>query len=327
MASFLDGGSMKKGKLNKITDVDGLLVGHKTIQTGNHQTGVTFIRTQENIFHQKCVCGCSVLNGYGKTTGLLQIQELGTLESYICLTNTLNVGIVQQALTEIMIQENEGLTSVNVVVGECNDSYLNDIRDCVLTKQDVFDAYLDCKKEFKCGSVGAGRGMSCFEMSGGIGSSSRVFKIDEKEYTLGVLVLSNFGLREQFLVEPVCLDDSHMTEEKGSIMMIIATDAPLSDRQLRRICNRMPIALSKTGSHMGNGSGDIAIAFTTHNKVGEDNLIHVYQLSESKLNIVFDAAIDACYESIMNSLQDNERVQGNNGHIRYSLSQLKKSST
>ncbi len=315
---------MEKGKLNKISDVNGVLVGHKTIQCGNHQTGVTFIRTQENIFHQKCVCGCSVLNGYGKTTGLLQIQELGTLESYICLTNTLNVGIVQQALTEIMIQENDDLTSVNVVVGECNDSYLNDIRDCVLTKQDVFDAYSDCKKDFKCGSVGAGRGMSCFEMSGGIGSSSRVFEIDEKEYKLGVLVLSNFGLREQFMVEPVSLLNSQMSEEKGSIIMLIATDAPLSDRQLHRICNRMPIALARTGSHMGNGSGDIAIAFTTHNKVGEENILNFQQLSESKLNIVFDAAIDACFEAIMNSLEENEEVKGNNGNIRYSYNQLKK---
>ncbi len=318
---------MKKGKLNKITDVEGVLVGHKTIQNGNHQTGVTFIRAAEDIFNNKCVCGCSVLNGYGKTTGLLQIQELGVLESYICLTNTLNVGIVQQALAEIMVQENENLTSVNVVVGECNDSYLNAIRDCVVTKQDVYDAYANCKQDFECGSVGAGRGMSCFEMSGGIGSSSRVFRIDGKEYTLGVLVLSNFGLRNQFVVEPVSLDDSRMVEEKGSIIMIIATDAPLSDRQLHRVCNRMPIALARTGSHMGNGSGDIAIAFTTHNKIGKEEIVNIEQISESNLNIVFDCAIDTCYESILNSLEDNEQVVGNKGHIRYALSQLKKSST
>ncbi len=318
---------MRKGKLNKITDVEGVLVGHKTIKNGNHQTGVTFIRAAEDIFHQKCVCGCSVLNGFGKTTGLLQIQELGTLESYICLTNTLNVGIVQQALTEIMIRENEDLTSVNVVVGECNDSYLNDIRDCVVTKQDVYDAYADCKQEFEFGSIGAGRGMSCFEMSGGIGSSSRMFEIDGKEYTLGVLVMSNFGLRNQFTVEPVLLDESDRVEEKGSIIMIIATDAPLSDRQLHRVCNRMPVALARTGSHMGNGSGDIAIAFTTHNKIGNEEIINIEQMSESNLNIVFDSAIDACYESIMNSLEDNEKVEGNKGHVRYTLNQLKKSST
>ena len=106
---------MKKGKLNRITDVEGVLVGHKTICSGTHQTGVTFIRTAEDVFHQKLACGCSILNGFGKTTGLPQIMELGTLESYICLTNTLNVGVVQQALVDIMVKENEDLTSVNVV--------------------------------------------------------------------------------------------------------------------------------------------------------------------------------------------------------------------
>lgn len=127
---------MEKGKLNRITDVEGVLVGHKTISSGTHQTGVTFIRTAEDVFHQKLACGCSILNGFGKTTGLPQIMELGTLESYICLTNTLNVGVVQQALVDIMVKENEDLTSVNVVVGECNDGYLNAIRDCVVTKED-----------------------------------------------------------------------------------------------------------------------------------------------------------------------------------------------
>ena len=137
---------MEKGKLNRITDVEGVLVGHKTICSDSHQTGVTFIRTAEDVFHQKLACGCSILNGFGKTTGLPQIMELGALESYICLTNTLNVGVVQQALVDIMVKENEDLTSVNVVVGECNDGYLNAIRDCVVTKEDVYEAYADCKK-------------------------------------------------------------------------------------------------------------------------------------------------------------------------------------
>lgn len=327
MVSFCLGECMKKGKFNKITDVEGVLVGHKTIHDGNHQTGITFIRCAKDIYHHKLVCGCSVLNGYGKTTGLVQIEELGTLESHICLTNTLNVGIVQQALVEIMISENPNLTSVNAVVGECNDGYLNDIRKCVVTKQDVYDAYTDCKKDFLQGSVGAGRGMSCFEMSGGIGSSSRLFEIDDQEYTLGVLVLSNFGLRNQYLLDEVYLDDAKMLEEKGSIMMIIATDAPLSDRQLKRVCKRMPIALAKTGSHMGNGSGDIAIAFTTKNVVSQNTISTIYQVSESKLNIVFDAAIEACFEAIQNSLINNEQVTGNQGHVRYTLEQLKKSST
>lgn len=137
---------MKKGKLNRITDVEGVMVGHKTICSGTHQTGVTFIRTAEDVFHQKLACGCSILNGFGKTTGLPQIMELGTLESYICLTNTLNVGIVQQALVDIMVKENEDLTSVNVVVGECNDGYLNSIRDCIVTKEEYMMRMLIVKK-------------------------------------------------------------------------------------------------------------------------------------------------------------------------------------
>lgn len=312
---------MKKGKLNRISDVEGVLVGHKTTMDHDHQTGVTFIRTAPDIFHKKLACGCSVLNGYGKTTGLAQIQELGTLESYICLTNTLNVGIVQQALVNIMVQENPDLTSVNVVVGECNDSYLNNIRDCVITKQDVLDAYADCKKDFALGSVGAGRGMSCFEMSGGIGSSSRIFEIGNRTYTLGVLVLSNFGLREQYLLDEVKSFHPSLRQEKGSIMMIIATDAPLSDRQLHRVCNRMPVALARTGSHMGNGSGDIAIAFSTANVFGDEEIHTIQQINDSKINPVFDAAIEACQEAIHLSLLENEEVKGYKGHIRKSLHQ------
>lgn len=315
---------MQKGKLNRITDVEGVLVGHKTIQKCEHQTGVTFIRTAPDIFHHKLACGCSVLNGYGKTTGLAQIQELGTLESYICLTNTLNVGVVQQALVDIMVQENEDLTSVNVVVGECNDSYLNAIRDCVITKEDVLEAYNNCTQEFDLGSVGAGRGMSCFEMSGGIGSSSRVFELENHTYTIGILVLTNFGLRHQYLLDELKDSSSSLHEEKGSIMMIIATDAPLSDRQLHRVCNRMPVALARCGSHMGNGSGDIAIAFSTANKFTEETIHKVKQLNDNKINVVFDAAIEACQEAIHVSLLHNEDVIGRNGHIRPCLKSLKK---
>lgn len=315
---------MERGKLNRISDVEGVLVGHKTIIDNEHQTGVTFIRTAPDIFHHKLACGCSALNGFGKTTGLPQIQELGTLESYICLTNTLNVGVVQQALVDIMVQENDDLQSVNVVVGECNDSYLNAIRDCVIQKEDVFEAYHNCTKEFELGSIGAGRGMSCFEMSGGIGSSSRVFEIDGKMYTLGILVLTNFGLRHQYLLDKLEDTQSSLPQEKGSIMMIIATDAPLSDRQLHRVCNRMPVALALCGSHMGNGSGDIAIAFSTANTFSNESIHEVKQLNDNKINVVFDAAIEACQEAIHLSLLENEEVVGYNGHVRPCLNDLKK---
>lgn len=317
---------MKKGKLNLISDVTGVKVGHKTLSDGDIQTGVTIIKpSNDNIFQNKLVAASCVLNGFGKTSGLVQIDELGTLESYIGLTNTLSVGTVQQALVKQMVKENEdiGTTTgtVNVVVGECNDGYLNDIRGCHVSQQDVFDALGDCKEEFELGSVGAGRGMSCFQMKGGIGSSSRVIELDNQEYTVGALVLSNFGLKKNFIIDTIEQPDLEELE-KGSIIMVIATDIPMSDRQLKRVCKRMPVALARTGSHMGNGSGDIAIAFSTGNVIShyqEDSFLQIKCVHEDKMDYIFDAAIEACQEAIMSSLYHNQTVQGRDGNVRLSL--------
>lgn len=317
---------MKKGKLNLISDVTGVKVGHKTLSDGDIQTGVTIIKpSNDNIFQNKLVAASCVLNGFGKTSGLVQIDELGTLESYIGLTNTLSVGTVQQALVKQMVKENEdiGTTTgtVNVVVGECNDGYLNDIRGCHVSQQDVFDALGDCKEEFELGSVGAGRGMSCFQMKGGIGSSSRVIELDNQEYTVGALVLSNFGLKKNFIIDTIEQPDLDELE-KGSIIMVIATDIPMSDRQLKRVCKRMPVALARTGSHMGNGSGDIAIAFSTGNVIShyqEDSFLQIKCVHEDKMDYIFDAAIEACQEAIMSSLYHNQTVQGRDGNVRLSL--------
>lgn len=317
---------MKKGKLNLISDVTGVKVGHKTLSDGDIQTGVTIIKpSNDNIFQNKLVAASCVLNGFGKTSGLVQIDELGTLESYIGLTNTLSVGTVQQALVKQMVKENEdiGTTTgtVNVVVGECNDGYLNDIRGCHVSQQDVFDALGDCKEEFELGSVGAGRGMSCFQMKGGIGSSSRVIELDNQEYTVGALVLSNFGLKKNFIIDTIEQPDLDELE-KGSIILVIATDIPMSDRQLKRVCKRMPVALARTGSHMGNGSGDIAIAFSTGNVIShyqEDSFLQIKCVHEDKMDYIFDAAIEACQEAIMSSLYHNQTVQGRDGNVRLSL--------
>lgn len=317
---------MKKGKLNLISDVTGVKVGHKTLSDGDIQTGVTIIKpSNDNIFQNKLVAASCVLNGFGKTSGLVQIAELGTLESYIGLTNTLSVGTVQQALVKQMVKENEdiGTTTgtVNVVVGECNDGYLNDIRGCHVSQQDVFDALEDCKEEFELGSVGAGRGMSCFQMKGGIGSSSRVIELDNQEYTVGALVLSNFGLKKNFIIDTIEQPDLEELE-KGSIIMVIATDIPMSDRQLKRVCKRMPVALARIGSHMGNGSGDIAIAFSTGNVIShyqEDSFLQIKCVHEDKMDYIFDAAIEACQEAIMSSLYHNQTVQGRDGNVRLSL--------
>ncbi len=319
---------MKKGRRNKITDVRGVRVGHKTIAEDALQTGVTVILpTEGDIFREKLSAGCHVINGFGKTSGLVQLEELGTLESPIALTNTLSVGTVQQALVKYMLRDHPeiGTTggSVNVVVGECNDGYLNDIRACCIQEEDVYDAIKDAKENFELGAVGAGRGMSCFEMKGGIGSASRVIVLDESDYTVGALVLSNFGLQGDYITDSISFRD-YLNEqvEQGSIIIVLATDIPMSDRQLKRLCKRMPVALARLGSHLGNGSGDIVIAFSTANKFpheSKSSFLSQSVLHEQQIDKVFRAAIEACEEAIQSSLDAAETVVGREGHCRYSL--------
>lgn len=318
---------MEKGKLNRISDVAGVTVGHCTLQTDTLQTGVTVLLPRPSVFKKKCPAACHVINGFGKTSGLVQIEEMGTLESPIALTNTLSVGTVQQALVKYMLKENKEIGTltgtVNVVVGECNDSYLNDIRACALTQEHVFAAIDDARSDFALGTVGAGTGMSCFEMKGGIGSASRIIHIDQKPYTVGALVLSNFGKKQDFLGSS--FDFSSFpgeTAEQGSIIMIIATDIPMDARQLKRVCRRTPAALARLGSWLGNGSGDIAIAFSTGNTIRHFDshaFMTVQTLHEDRIDLVFRAAIEACEEAVLSSLQHAETTVGHNGHIRYSL--------
>ena len=265
-------GKLQKGKNNLITDVKGVKVGHKTLDNGNIKTGVTaIIPHSDNIFREKLICSSYVINGFGKSVGLVQINELGTLETPIILTNTLSVGTCSTALVKYMLKENDdiGVTTgtVNPVVCECNDGYLNDIRGLHVKEEDVFDAIENAEINFKEGNIGAGTGMSCYQLKGGIGSASRVLKLDDKEYTIGSLVLSNFGLKEDLLVDGIKVGEKILEKEseeleKGSIIIILATDIPMNERQLKRIAKRVPIGLARTGSHIGNGSGDIAVSYT-----------------------------------------------------------------
>lgn len=319
---------MKKGKLNKITDVKGIKVGHKTIDNGDIHTGVTvIIPSEDNIFKNKYVASSYIINGFGKTSGLVQIEELGTLESIIGLTNTLNVGTVQQSIVKHMLKDNLDIGketgTINVVVGECNDGYLNDIRACAIKEEDVYEAIENASTDFDLGSVGAGRGMSCFQMKGGIGSASRIIELDRQEYTVGVLVLSNFGLKKDFIFDNISFADIEDEDlEKGSIMIILATDIPLSSRQLKRVCKRMSVSLSRLGSHLGNGSGDIVIGFSTANVIpnySEADIINVKEIHENKIDTVFRASIEACEDAIMTSLLCNETLLGRDGNTRLSL--------
>ena len=319
---------MKAGKLNKITDVNEIKVGHKTIDNGDIHTGVTvIIPSENNIFLNKYVASTYIINGFSKTSGLLQVDELGTLESIIGLTNTLNVGTVQQAIVKHMLKDNPDIGidtgTINTIVGECNDGYLNDIRKCAVTEEDVYEAIENATIDFDLGSVGAGRGMSCFEMKGGIGSASRIVELDGQEYTIGVLVLSNFGLKKDFIFDKFNLSDFNDDNlEKGSIIIILATDIPLSSRQLKRVCKRTSVSLARLGSHLGNGSGDVVIGFSTANVIPHyksNDIITLKEIHEDKIDTVFRASIEACEDAIMSSLLNNETLVGRDGHTRLSL--------
>lgn len=325
-------GKLPKGKNNLITDVKGVKVGHKTLDNGNIKTGVTaIIPHSDNIFREKLICSSYVINGFGKSIGLVQINELGTLETPIILTNTLSVGTCSTALVKYMLKENDdiGVTTgtVNPVVCECNDGYLNDIRGLHVKEEDVFDAIENAEINFKEGNIGAGTGMSCYQLKGGIGSASRVLKLDDKEYTIGSLVLSNFGLKEDLLVDGIKVGEKILKKEseeleKGSIIIILATDIPMNERQLKRIAKRVPIGLARTGSHIGNGSGDIVIAFSTANRIKhyeDKDIVSIKIINENIIDKIFRGVIECVEEAVISSLLHSEKTIGTSEHKRESL--------
>ena len=329
-------GKLAPGPLNKITDVEGVLVGHATIDTREHKTGVTVILPcKDNPFRRKLVAAAYVHNGFGKSQGLIQVEELGTLETPIALTNTLNVGKVHDALVDLMLEQcgKEGveITSINPVVGECNDSVLNKISHRVVGLEEVKAAAADASSDFEEGAAGAGCGTVCYGLKGGIGSSSRRFQIGGETYTLGVLVQSNFGSTENLMVGGTAVgkEIARLTKpsvlDRGSVMTIIATDLPVSDRQLKRILKRAGVGLSRTGSYMGHGSGDIMIGFTTANRIpeqAEKELLSVRILKESALETAFRAAAEATEEAVLNSLSMAKTTTGYKGNVIHSLTDL-----
>ena len=328
-------GKLPCGPLDKISDVPGVTVGHCTLADGEVQTGVTaLLPHQGDIFHDKVMAASHVINGFGKTTGLVQIDELGTLETPILFTNTLSVGTVETALVKYMLDKNpdicETTGSVNPVVCECNDSGLNDIRGLHVTEENVRAALADCRPDFAEGAVGAGRGMRCHGLKGGIGSASRVVELDGKQYTIGALVLSNHAVFDDLVVAgtPIqSLLDAHIPphEDKGSIITVLATDIPLSERQLRRLCHRALVGLSRTGSFCGNGSGEIVIAFTTANRVphySEKAILPMGMLHDDAINPLFRAVAECVEESVLSSLLHAETVTGYHGRTVRCLSDL-----
>lgn len=328
-------GKLEPGPRNKISDVPGVTVGHCTLADGPVQTGVTALLPHPgDLFHDKVLAASHVINGFGKTTGLVQIDELGTLETPILFTNTLSVGTANTALVKYMLQRNpdicETTGSVNPVICECNDSGLNDIRGLHVTEEHVFAALADCRADFAEGAVGAGRGMRCHGLKGGIGSASRRVTLDGRTYILGALVLSNHAAYDDLIVAGVPVGQRIRPqlaphEDKGSIITVLATDVPLSERQLGRLARRVIVGLSRTGSYCGSGSGEIVLAFTTANRVPHDPdaaVLPLRMVHEDQMNLLFRAVAECAEESVLSSLLHAETVTGKGGLTVRSLAEL-----
>lgn len=335
-------GRMKTGKRNKITDVPGVLVGHSTIKNQENHTGVTVILPgQDNAFAEKYTAASYVHNGFGKSCGLVQIEELGSLETPIALTNTLNVGLVWDAVAEYVIrrcrEDNVPVLSLNPVVGECNDSRINRIQNRAVREMHVMEAISHAGEEFEEGDVGAGAGTVCYGLKGGIGSASRIVELSGTEYTIGVLVQSNFGATADLLLNGMPVgekilrkkkekDDMAASEQdKGSIMTILATDLPVSHRQLKRIIRRAAVGIARTGAYTGHGSGEVMIGFTTANRIpsgDKEALLTQTLIREDLINPAFQAAAEAANEAILNSMACAERTAGIGGEIYYSLAEF-----
>ncbi|VAW35937.1 D-aminopeptidase [hydrothermal vent metagenome] len=350
---------MATGQHNGITDVAGVAVGHATLikgegaWTGNgpFRTGVTVVLPhQGNLYAEKVTAAVHTINGFGKVIGFEQVRELGNIETPIALTSTLNAPRVADALMSIAIEQNrhiglgfaatgrQGYASVNPLVGETSDGFLSDMQARPIGLSDVRTALADASTgRVAEGVVGAGTGTSCYGWKGGIGTASRVLPERGRGYTVGALVQSNFGSPDELLIAGVPVGQrlkpptSQSRLEDGSIMILLATDAPLDSRQLGRLCRRAAFGLARTGSSCHGGSGDFVIAFSTTNRV-PDRPFALEQQQTPVLNraeaAVFEqpimslfalAVIEAVEEAIYNSLLMAHTVVGRDGNVRYGL--------
>ncbi len=321
----LEIGLFKTGKWNAITDVKGVLVGHETLILGDSvRTGVTIIKPHGgNLFEEKVMGAVYVTNGFGKALGFTQVEELGTIETPIGLTNTLNIFLVANAIVDYMILGNPNIRSVNPVVGETNDGGLNDIRGRHIKKEHVFTAINNAMSgPVMEGAVGAGTGTRALGFKGGIGTSSRILPPEAGGYTVGVIVQTNFGGSLMINGAPIGreLKKSPFSssipydEDEGSCMIVIATDAPLSNRNLKRIAKRVNHAFGRVGAYSSNGSGDYAIIFSTFKSTESDELtVDRTELKNRAMNGLFMATVEATEEAIINSLFMAETVSSKYG--------------
>lgn len=330
-------GVLPTGKLNAITDVKGVRVGHATVIRGaDVRTGVTAILPHAgNLFQEKVPAAVFVGNGFGKLMGYTQVNELGEIETPVLLTNTLNVPRVADALLDWMLAQagNEEVRSINPVVAETNDGFLNDIRARAVTREEVFVALRNAREgEVEEGSVGAGTGTVAFGFKGGIGTSSRTLPQTLGGYTVGVLVQTNFGgvltingapvgreLGSYYLKDKLSAEKTSaqtvQDRADGSIIIVVATDAPLDARSLKRLAGRAMLGLARTGSPSTNGSGDYAIAFSTQNRIRmNDERRSVQLVGNDAMSPLFLAVVEATEEAIYNSLFRATSITGREGH-------------
>ena len=324
-------GILNTGKYNAITDVSGVQVGHTTIIAGDSiRSGVTAILPHDgNIFQEKVPAAIYLGNAFGKLAGSTQVEELGELETPIILTNTLSVPTAMNAVLEYLLNvpENENVQSINPVVGETNDGWLNDIRGRHIKTSHVIKAITSAEGgHVQEGALGAGTGTTCFGFKGGIGTASRVLPDSRGGYTIGVLVQTNFGGILQINGAPVgrelnsySFQKDVSSQEEGSCMIVVATDAPLLSRNLKRLAKRAILGIAKTGGFCSNGSGDYVIAFSTNKKArinygAPPTPKNIEILPNNAMSALFLAAVEATEEAIINSLFMATTVKGRHGH-------------
>jgi D-aminopeptidase len=335
MPAALLGGTLPAGPRGTIADAPGVTVGHCTLDDGPVQTGVTVVNAHAgDAYRSKVPAGAAVINGFGKSIGLVQVDELGVLETPIALTNTFGVGAIAQAQIRAAVAANPQIgrdwPTVNPLVFECNDGYLNDIQALAVAASHYDEACRIASRDVTRGAVGAGRGMSCFDLKGGIGSASRIAVAADRPYTVGALVLANFGRLPTLTLGGVPLGRivtaraaaaRSAPPEQGSIIMLLATDAPLDSRQLARLARRAAAGLARTGSVYGHGSGDIALAFSTAYTIAHDARYVALPalLADSALDSLFLAAAESVEHAIVDALLQAVTVAGRDAHVRHAL--------
>lgn len=336
-------GHLPPGPGNAITDVAGVQVGHATLIRGETiRTGVTVVLPHPgNLFQEKVPAAVHTINGFGKACGFEEVRELGQIESPIALTGTLNVWRVADALATDAIRHNPQIArstgTVNVVVGETNDGYLNDLQTRPVGQAEV-DAALSAARssgDFSPvveGCVGAGTGTTCYGWKGGIGTASRVTPAEWGGWTVGALVQTNFGRAEELIFAGIPVgqwlrpptQQQPSPPERGSVMVVLATNAPLDSRQLHRLCVRAGPGLARTGSHIGHGSGDFVIAFSTARRIQHwpqalTETVSVLADEGRAMAGIFPAVVEAVEEAVLNSLCAATTTTGRDNHIRYAL--------